>query len=89
MKTAEELARSVVLKTFMGYSAKKGFMCQMHFPDFQNALAEHDKEIVEMIDDMIEKEKDITMEHTVFDIKSLKYFIKILTELKDKIKEWL
>ena len=85
MKTAEELARGVVLETFMGYSAKGGFMCQMHFPDFQNALTEHDNEIKALIDDMM---RDLPK--GVGKVSHKKYTHnpsaeEILTELRSKI----
>ena len=84
MKTAEELfdEHSEELEL---YSNCGGFMGLQRFKD---ALTEHDKEIVSLIDGMINKaRKEIEVSEDSSDIFADSYLVEQLTELKERINK--
>ena len=55
---------------------------RMYYEDYIKAHTEHDKEIIQLIDDIIEIEKNRNESEMTFDA------VDLLTELKNKLKIW-
>ena len=50
MKTVEQLATdNAKSSAYVGYGYK-GFMCQIHYPELCKIIAEHDKEIINLLE---------------------------------------